>query len=67
MLEGLLRDHLVVHFSSPLFLSDHQYGLRKGRSCALQLIDVIDKWTKAIHEAASIDVAYFIQYLPRDN
>ena len=43
LLEGLLRDHLVVHFSSQLILSDHQYGLRKGRSCALQLINVIDK------------------------
>ena len=59
MLEGLLRDHLVVHFSSQLLLSDHQYRLCKGRSCALQLIDVIDKWTKVINEADSIDVAYF--------
>ena len=59
MLEGLLRDHLMVHLSSHLLLSDHQYGFRKGRSCALQLIDVIDKWTKAIDEGDQIDVAYF--------
>ena len=59
MLEGLLRDHLMVHLSSHLLLSDHQYGFRKGRSCALQPIDVIDKWTKAIEEGDRVDVAYF--------
>ena len=52
MMEDLLRDHLVVPCSSQLLLSEHQYGLRKGSSCALQLIDFIDKWTKAIDEAA---------------
>ena len=40
-------------------LSDHQYGFRKGSSCTLQLIDVIDNWTKAIDEGGWIDVAYF--------
>ena len=49
----------MVHLSSHLLLSDHQYGFRKGRSCALQLIDVIDNWTKAIDEGDRIDVAYF--------
>ena len=33
--------------------------LRKGRSCALQLIYVIDNWTKEIDEGDRIDVAYF--------
>ena len=59
MLEGLLRDHLMRHISSCLLLSDHQYGFCKCRSCALQLIDVLDKWTKAIDEGDGIDVAYF--------
>ena len=49
----------MIHLSSHLLLSDHQYGFRKGRSCALQLIDVIDNWTKAIDEGDRIDVAYF--------
>ena len=48
----------MVHLSSHLLLSDHQYGFRKGCSCALQLIDVIDNWTKAIDEGDRIDVAY---------
>ena len=47
------------HHSSCLLLSDHQYGFRKGRSCALQLIDVIDKWIKEIDKGDRIDVAYF--------
>ena len=48
----------MVHLSSHLLLSDHQYGFRKGHSCALQLIDVINNWTKAIDEGDRIDVAY---------
>ena len=40
-------------------ISDHQYGFRKGLSCALWLIDVIDNWTKAINEGDRIDVTYF--------
>ena len=49
----------MVHLSSHLLLSDHQYGFRKGRSYALQPINVIDNWTKAIDEGDRIDVAYF--------
>ena len=58
MLEGLLRYDLMVHLSRRLLLSDHQYGLHKGCSCERQQIDVIDKWTKAIDDGESIDVAY---------
>ena len=54
MLEGLLRANLMVHLSSHLLLSDHQYGFHKGCSCAFQLIDVIDHWTKAIDEGIII-------------
>ena len=49
----------MVHLSSHMLFSDHQYGFRKGRSCALQRIDVIDNWAKAIDEGDRIDVAYF--------
>ena len=49
----------MVYLSTHLLLSDHQYGFRKGRSYALQLIDVIDNWTKAIDEGDRIDVSYF--------
>ena len=49
----------MVHLSSPLLLSEYQYGFRKGCSCALQLIDIIDNLTKTIGEGDRIDVAYF--------
>ena len=54
MLEGLLRDHLMVHLISHLLLSEHQYGFRTGR-----LINVINNWTNAIDKGDRIDVAYF--------
>ena len=47
------------HMSSCLLFSDHHYAFRKGSSSALQLIDIIDKWTKATDKGDSIDRAYF--------
>ena len=49
----------MVHLSSHLLLSDHQYGFRKGHSCALQLIYFIDNWIKTIDGGDRIDMAYF--------
>ena len=59
VLRAVFTYHLMVHLSSHLLLSDHQYGFRKGRPCTLQLIDVFDNWTKAIDEGDRIDMAYF--------
>ncbi|KAK3084777.1 hypothetical protein FSP39_018740 [Pinctada imbricata] len=36
----------------------HQYGFRKGYSCATQLIGVIDEWTRLLDNRDEIDVIY---------
>jgi hypothetical protein len=30
------------------FFTKHQHGFRKGRSCATQLIEVMEQWTEII-------------------
>jgi hypothetical protein len=36
----------------------HQHGFRKGRSCATQLIEVLDDWTEQLDNRNAIDTIY---------
>jgi hypothetical protein len=36
----------------------HQHGFRKGRSCATQLIEVLDDWTEQLDNKNAIDTIY---------
>ena len=40
------------------FFTDRQYGFISGRSTSLQLLNILDKWTKALDNGNSIDVVY---------
>ena len=40
-----------------LFIT-HQHGVRKGRSCATQLIEVLDDWTEQLNNRNAIDTIY---------
>ena len=39
--------------------SDSQYGFRNRRGCTLQLLKVLDDWTKAIDNGLPVDTLYF--------
>ena len=43
--------------SNKLF-SNHQYGFIKGRSTVLQLLHILDKWTKLLEEGKQVDDIY---------
>lgn len=58
VLEKLIRDKLVHHLESNNLLCDDQFGFRKNRSCALQLLEVLNDWTKAINEGSDVDVIF---------
>jgi hypothetical protein len=40
------------------FFTKHQHGFRKGRSCATQLIEVMEQWTEDLDKKNSIDVIF---------
>jgi hypothetical protein len=43
LMEAVLRDAIMKHLQDNHLLSDRQYGFRPKRSCALQLLEILDK------------------------
>ena len=46
VLESILVDKIMEYFKSNNLLSNNQFGFIKGRSVNIQLINLLDKWTK---------------------
>ena len=58
LMEKCIRDSLMNHLKNNKLLSDVQYGFRPGRSCQLQLLETIDKWSEEIDQSKSVDVIF---------
>ena len=58
MLEAILRDRIMAHLEANSLLSPHQHGFRPSRSCATQLLEALDSWTRAIEEGEPTDAIY---------
>ena len=58
ILEAIIRDQLMDHLECQGLLSDEQFGFIKGRSCALQLLKVVDFWNDSLDEGHNTDVFY---------
>jgi hypothetical protein len=56
-MEKIIRDVLIDYMEENGFFTKHQHGFRKGRSCATQLIEVMEQWTED-DKKNSIDVIY---------
>ena len=56
--ERMLKKHIVQHMESNSFLSPHQHGLRKKRSCLTQLLDHVDNILKTLNSGDEVDVIY---------
>ena len=48
ILESFLRDHIMEYFLSNKLFSVKQYGFIQGRSTTLQLLNILDNWTKCM-------------------
>ena len=53
-----MRDSLMDHFRFNNLLSDKQIGFLKGRSTNIQMIRVMDDWSKHLDHGMSVDVVY---------
>jgi Reverse transcriptase (RNA-dependent DNA polymerase)/Endonuclease-reverse transcriptase len=58
VLESLMRDHLMMYFMQNNLFSPKQFGFIQGRSTSLQLINLVDQWTKSLEEGGQIDIIY---------
>jgi hypothetical protein len=55
-MEKIIRDVLIDYMEENGLFTKHQHGFRKGRSCATQLIEVMEQWTEDLDKKNSIDV-----------
>ena len=58
VLESLIRDELMQHLVDAQLLSQCQHGFRPRRSCATQLLEVLDEWSRAMENHQAVDVLY---------
>ena len=59
IIESIIRDKIMEHMENNNLFSNKQFGFLNGRSTVLQLLTVLDKWTKIIDEGGTIDCVYF--------
>ena len=57
-LEKLVRKSIIEQLNGNNLLSDRQYGFRSKRSCALQLLNVMERWTEYVEQRQSWDTVY---------
>ena len=59
VLESLVRDKLLEHMQTSGLLHPAQHGFLPRRSCATQLLEVLEEWSSAADDGVPVDVAYF--------
>ena len=57
-MEKLVRETTVKHKSANKLLCNKQFGFISGISTTLQLLRVMDEWTKIIDKGGKIDSVY---------
>ena len=58
LLERIIRNAVMSHCIDNNIFSDSQYCFRNRRGCTLQLLKVLDDWTKAIDNGLPVDTLY---------
>lgn len=57
-METLVRNTIIEHMKQNNLFSNKQYGFISGRSTSLQLLEVLDQWTRALDEDNNVDCIY---------
>ena len=55
LLESILRDQIMNHLVNNNLISESQYGFLPGKSCTLQLLELMNDWTSLIDQRISIE------------
>ena len=58
VLESIIRDQLLLHFTENGLLDPAQHGFLPKRSCSSQMLEVIEDWSAALEEGDPVDVIY---------
>ena len=65
IMESIICDQVMDYFVINNLFSGYQYGFIKGRSAVLQLIRILNDWTKSIDAGNQVDIILYIQTLKR--
>ena len=57
-MESFIRDAIHDHMISNALYSDKQFGFINARSTTLQMLHVLDIWTKILDQGGTLDVVY---------
>ena len=58
LFEKFVRKHLMDHFNEKGLITNAQYGFRSGRSLNLQILKVIEEFTRAMDKHENVDMIY---------
>lgn len=58
LMESIIKDALISHLIEYDLLDRRQFGFVQGKSTTLQLLKMMDEWTKAVDKGYEIDVVY---------
>ena len=59
VMEGFIRDAIHEHMTVNNVYSDKQFGFINARSTTLQMLHVLDIWTKIFDQVGTLDVVYW--------
>jgi len=58
VLESLVREAIIKHFKDNDLFSNNQFGFITGRSITLQLLHVMETWSRILDRGGNIDYIY---------
>ena len=58
IMESILRDAITEHLDLNKLINPSQHGFTKGRSCATNLLEFLEKVTKVVDEGKPLDVIF---------
>jgi hypothetical protein len=58
ILESIVKDRIMDHLMENKLIRESQHGFMPDRSCASNLVEFMDKVTKAVDEGKSVDIFY---------
>jgi hypothetical protein len=58
VLESVVRDAIVNHFTENNLYTDCQHGFRRKRSCVTQLLQVMEDFTSLVDQGEDFDIVY---------
>ena len=59
IMQKILKKRIMHHLKVNNLLSKDQFGFVNGKSCTLQLLEVIDDWTESLDSGNEVDTIFF--------